>query len=114
MNIVYRLYGNDGQGGPIDYSTPLAETAGLTFAAQPLALSSDNQFAVRAMDADTGCEEANTDARVRIIIDANGQDVSARPNAPHALFARPLVGGTCCLTWGYNSRGQAGIPAGFY
>jgi hypothetical protein len=114
MNIVYRVYANDGQGGLIDYSTPIATTPGLTCTTPALALASNNVFAVRAFDSDVGIEEANTMARVRIIIDSNGQDVSSQPNAPHALSVRPLASGTCRATWGYIPNGQGGGPLGFY
>jgi hypothetical protein len=114
MSIVYNIYANDGHGGYIDYSTPIASTPGLTFVTPPLALSSDNLFAVRAFDSALGIEEANTDARVRVIIDANGQDITAQPNPPHAIFVRALAGGTCRATWAYNTAGQAGESTGFF
>ena len=72
MAISYNIYANDGMGGDVDYSTPIATTSDLTYATGPLATPSDNTFAVRAFDTASCIEEANTDARVRIILDASG------------------------------------------
>src|SRR5205823_5244328 len=74
---------------------------------------SDNRFAVRAFDTASGIEEANTDARVRVLIDPAGNDVTARPNPINGLSARRTAGGTCRLAWGYDSTGQGGPPSRF-
>jgi hypothetical protein len=113
MAISYNIYANDGAGGDVDYTTPIATTSDLSYATGPLAASSDNTFAVRAFDTVSGIEEANTDARVRIVVDANGNDVTARPNAVVGLSARPTVGGTCWVSWGYDPAGQGGPPSTF-
>ena len=113
MAILYNVYANDGLGGAVNYASPIASTASLSFTTGSLPPSSDTTFAVRAMDASTGLEEANTEARVRVVLDANGQDISARPNAPTALMARATAGGGCLATWGYNPVGQGGLPTGF-
>ena len=113
-NFIYNIYSNGGTGGPVDYSTPIATTASLSYVTGTLAAPSDNTFAVRCLDPSTNLEEANTDARVRIVIDANGLDVSSRPNPPDALVVRPTANGGCKVSWSYSSAGQGGLPSGFF
>ena len=113
MAIAYHIYANDGRGGEVDYSAPVATTSDLSFAAGPLLAPSDNWFAVRALDTASGIEEANTDARVRLLIDPAGNDVTAQPNPANGLSARRTAGGTCRLAWGYDSTGQGGAPSRF-
>ncbi len=113
MPVSYHVYANDGRGGAVDYSTPIATTAALAYAAGPLAAPSDTTFAVRAFDAASGIEEANTDARVRIIVDADGNDATARPNAPLGLSATPMAGGALLVAWSYDPTGQGGPPSRF-
>ena len=119
MAISYHVYGNDGQGGSIDYTVVVATIAAASasplgsFTTGPLGAPSDNSFAVRAFDDVSGVEEANTDARVRVVIDAGGQDVSSRPNAVVGLSVRWAVGNVCLVSWGYASAGQGGAPTQF-
>ncbi len=113
MAISYHVYANDGQGGPVDYSKPVATTSGTSQAIGPLAAPSDNTFAVRAFDEASGIEEANTVARARVVIDAAGRDVSARPNAVIGLAAGPVAGGGCWVSWCYQAKGQGDVPARF-
>lgn len=113
MSLQYRVYANDGQGGPVNYSSPIATTAALSYSPAPLAAPSDSTFAVRAFDPVTGLEEANTEARVRILLDAQGQDISNRPNAPRALSVRATAGGGCQVRWAYSTAGQSSPPLGF-
>jgi hypothetical protein len=113
MAISYNIYANDGHGGLVNYDAPIATTSGTTWTVGPLAAPSDNRFAVRAFDAVSGIEEANTDARVRVVIDALGNDVTARPNAVLGLSANPTAGSTCSVIWGYDSTGQGGPPSTF-
>ena len=113
MAISYNIYANDGRGGLVSYQTPVASTADHTHVVGPLAAPSDNSFAVRAFDTVSGIEEANTDARVRIIIDDSGNDVTARPNAVIGPSVRPMAGGTCWVSWGYDTTGQGGAPSRF-
>jgi hypothetical protein len=114
MAISYNVYANDGLGGEVNYATPIATTTGLTCIVGILAFPSDNTLAVRAFDSGSGIEEANTDARVRIVIDASGNDVTTQPNAVIGLHARPTAGGTCWVAWGYDTTGQGGPPAQFH
>lgn len=121
MATSYHVYRNDGQGGPIDYDHPIATvgadpadpTAGLTFTPGPLLRPSDNLFAVRAFDDVSGIEEANTDARVRLILDAAGVDVSSRPGPVVGLAARWSLGDEALVSWGYQAAGRGGPPARF-
>ncbi len=119
MAISYHVYSNDGQGGAIDYTTVVATIPAASatpfgsFSAAPLASPSDNSYAVRAFDDVSGVEEANTDARVRVVIDAQGRDISSQPNAVVGLAVRWTVGETCLVSWGYTSAGQGGAPTRF-
>lgn len=97
--LQYHVYSNDGAGGPVDYSNPIAATAGLTFNTLPLAPNSDHTFAVRASDPATGLEEENTNCRVRIVTDAASQDISARPAPPLSLTALRMAGGGIQVHW---------------
>jgi hypothetical protein len=106
MAIVYRVYTNGRAGGPVDYSTPIASTSSLSYSAGPLSPSSDTTFAIRAFDTTTGIEESNSDAQVRLILDENGVDVSARPNPAHALSLSRASGGACRVSWAYAPNDQ--------
>lgn len=114
MAIAYHIYGNDGAGGSVDYSTILATVSTLSWSPPPLAAPSDNTFAVRAYDTVTGREDRNTDAAVRIVIDAAGNDITARPKAPVALSVTPTAAGGAHVGWQYDPAGQAGAPTGFH
>jgi hypothetical protein len=113
MAISYNIYANDGVGGPVNYTTPVATTAGLTYVSAPLPPGSDTTFAVRALDTSTSLEEANTDASTRIILDANGGDMSGRPNPPHAVALSAVSGGGCLVSWAFDAAAQFGTPVGF-
>jgi hypothetical protein len=99
MSISYHVYKNDGAGGPIDYTTVVATTAGLSYVTAALAMGSSNTFGVRAFDTVTGYEELNTDARVTINVSATGADVTNVPPAPAALTAFAGPGGTATVRW---------------
>jgi hypothetical protein len=113
MAISYNIYANDGQGGVVTYDSPIATTNELTWTVGPLEFPSDNTFGVRAFDTILGIEEANTDARVRIVIDADGNDLTSQPNAVLGLSATAMAGGTCWVTWGYDTTAQGGSPSLF-
>ncbi|MDE2508694.1 MAG: hypothetical protein KGM43_15900 [Planctomycetota bacterium] len=114
MSIIYNIYSNNNSGGAVNYAAPIASTAALSFTTSTLPPGSDTTFAIRAQDTATGLEEANTIVVRRVILDANGNDVSAQPNAPHALQAAPTAGGGCSVSWAYQSQGQGAPPNGFY
>src|SRR5438309_1221755 len=112
MPIAYNIYASHGAGGPVNYAAPIATTTGLTFTTGPLPPGSDTTFAVRALDTSTNLEESNTDALVRIVLDANGADVSGRPNPPHAVVLSPAPAGSCLVSWAFAAV-QSGKPVGF-
>ena len=69
MAISYNIYANDGAGRRRQLRTPIATTTGSHVRwRRDLAAPSDNTFAVRAFDTTSGIEEANTEARVRIVL----------------------------------------------
>lgn len=109
MPVSYHIYKNDGDGGPVDYATPVATTPSTSFAVGPLPVPSDTTFGVRAFDPATGAEEMNTDAVVRIRLDAGGQPVAPPPNPVHALCVFPQAGGELRVAWAYHPA--QGVPA---
>ena len=113
MVIEYHIYANDGAGGPVDYANPIGSTSGPTFLTEPLAVSTDTTFAVRAFDAESGLEEENTDARVRIILDTAGSDISARPAPPIGLTIEATVGGGVRVRWMTPKSVLFGRPLGY-
>ena len=113
MPISYHIYASDGRGGDVNYAAPIATTTALSFVVPGLAPSTDNRYAVRAFDATSGIEEANTEAVVRVVLDSGGVNISSRPNAVVGLSARPTAGGTCWVRWGYDPSGQGGPPSSF-
>ena len=48
MATIYNVYGNDGAGGPVDYSAPVATTSATTWSSAPLAAPGLHRCAVRA------------------------------------------------------------------
>ncbi len=102
MPVSYHIYKNDGNGGPVDYGTPVATTASTSLAVGPLPASGDTTFAVRAFDPATGSEELNTDALVRIRLDAGGQPLAPPPNPVHALCVFPQAGGRIRVAWAHQ------------
>ncbi len=114
MAIQYRIYSNHGGGGPVDYTTPLATTPGLSYVAGPLAAASDTTFVVRAFDPSTGFEDANTGPGVRLRIGPDGSDLSGLPGPPRDLSLTPVAGGGCRVGWSYPPAPAAGgTPTGF-
>jgi hypothetical protein len=108
----YRIYGNGGGGGPIDYSTPLATTASLTWTSGALAAGSRWRFAVRAFDTTSGLEETNVDAVVLLDLDAARRDVTSLPSPPEHLTVDPAAGGAV-VHWSYPFTAAATRPTGF-
>jgi len=113
MTIAYHVYGNRGDGGPVDLSSPLLTTTDLSCVIGPLGLSTDNTFLVRAFDTVTGLEEANTMATVRVSIGSDGVENTGLPNAPQALTLSAITGGGCLVGWVYAPMFGKGLPAGF-
>jgi hypothetical protein len=50
---------------------------------------------------------------MRIVLDANGVDVSNCPNPPHAVVLSPGPGGSCLVSWAFDAAVQSGTPVGF-
>jgi hypothetical protein len=113
MAIVYNIYANDGVGGPVNYTTPISTTTSLSYVTGMLPAGSDTTFAVRAKDTASNLEEANTDARVRVALDTNGNDIGGRPNPPHALVLSTAAGGGCLVSWAYFQGVGSATPVGF-
>jgi hypothetical protein len=113
VTIQYHIYTNDSAGGPVDYQTPIATVSATSFAAPPLAAGSDTTFAIRAFDPSSGLEEANVDARVRVILDALGNDITGRPAPVLGLSARAAAGGSIVVNWVRNPAAQADRPTGY-
>jgi hypothetical protein len=113
MAIVYQVFSNGGTGGPVDYSAPIATVTGTSYTTGVLAAPGDYRFAVRASDPATGLADANTQATVRILLDASGDDVGGVPNPPFAPVAMPTAGGGCLVAWSYFPAGQVVAPTSF-
>jgi hypothetical protein len=113
MAISYNIYVNDGQGGVVTYDSPVSMTEELTWTSGTLEFPSDTTFGVRAFDTVSGIEEANTDARVRIVLDSSGNDVTSQPNGVLGLSATATAGGTCWVSWGYDATAQGSAPSQF-
>jgi hypothetical protein len=112
--LHYRIFGNGGSGGPVDYSTIIVETASLSFSPPALGAPSDNTFAIHTFNTVTGLEEAGVDARVHIVIDASGVDITNRPAAPLNLGATVLAGGSVAIHWQKSPIAAGGRPTGFH
>lgn len=108
----YHVYANQGDGGPIDYSTPVATTDGLEWTTQPLA-AGEWRFGVRAFGSVSGLEEENVDAAVLIIVDPSGADITNRPAPPFGLRLRNETGGRVIAEWTHPGGVGAERPTGF-
>jgi hypothetical protein len=106
VTVRYRVYGAAAPDGPVDDAAPIADVAGLSWATPPLAAGA-NPFLVRAYDDATGLEEQGVGARVDILIDAAGADLTARPGPVAGLAARPTGPGTCRIEWAYPPAAEA-------
>jgi hypothetical protein len=113
-NLEYHVYANTGVGDAINYNSPVATTASLTFTTAPLTFPGIWRWGVRAFDPVTMLEEENLDAAVTIILDAAGVDITNRPKAPSQLRAIPRAAGTIRVEWAYNTINPSPIPTGFH
>lgn len=111
MATQYRIFGNGGTGGAVDYTIVLHATASLSWSPPALSPGSDWTFAVRAYDTVTGYEEPNVDARVRIQLDGTGADLGLRPMAPVGLRV-DAIGGGVRVSWGCV-RSATPVPTAF-
>ncbi|MEW4569306.1 hypothetical protein AB1L88_15685 [Tautonia sp. JC769] len=99
-DIEYRIYANDGEGGPIDLSAPWKTTRAEDSVAGPsLTPDAHWRFLVRAYDRDLGLEEDGTDAVVELITDGDGNDVTLRPRPVQFAMAMPGEAGELVVLW---------------
>jgi hypothetical protein len=108
--LHYNIYINSGSGGPVDYSDPIGAVMTTTWTTSGLAAPGTWSFGVRA--ADGNGEEENLDCAVTIVLDASGNDISARPAPPIGLRAFPLAGGAVRVEWYYTPVRES-APVGF-
>ena len=109
----YHVYANAGDGGPIDYSTPVAAVDGLDWTTPPLAFPGSHRFGVRAFGSISGLEEENVDAEVLIVLDDAGRDVTNRPAPPFGLRLHAETGGRIVAEWGHPGGTRENAPTGF-
>ena len=112
MPISYNVYANNGLGGPIDFSAPVATVASPTWTSGDLAAPGAWSFSVRAANANG--EEQNLDCAVTIVLDGNGADITNRPAPPAGLRAFATAGGGVRVEWSYPPTRGPGTPAGFH
>ena len=111
-NISYNIYANTGLGDPINFSTPIATTALLTYTTGPLTYPGTWSFDVRAFN--VWGEEQNLDCQVTFTLNAAGIDISNVPPPPSGLRAFPLAGGAIRVEWTYPPTTGAMAPTGFH
>jgi hypothetical protein len=109
----YRIYGNGGGGGPIDYTTPLATTASLTWTSGVLAAGSRWRFGLRAFDTVSGLEETNVDAVVTLDLNTSQRNITNLPFPPEHLTVDPVAGGAV-VHWSYPFTAAANRPNAFF
>jgi hypothetical protein len=113
-DVAYNIYGNDGAGGPIDYSTPITNTTETSWSSASLASPGSWKFGVRAVRVADGLEERNLDAAITLNLDTASADVSARPLPPSGLRAIPRPLGVVRVEWGYHLVDRTRAPVGFH
>lgn len=111
--ISYVIYKNLVSAGPVDLSAPYGTSATLTFDTSALAYPFTHNFLVRSYDTVTGIEDVGTDARVTIVLDAAGSDVTGRPAAPIGLSAQAIANGGIRVEWSYLPVPGAAAPTSF-
>lgn len=114
MAIQYNIYQNDGLGGPVDRSTPVATVSGLTWTTAALAAPGEYEWIVLAEDTVSGLESLDAEARASLILDATGADITGRPAPALGVSTLALAGGEAEVTWSYPEGWSAlPIPTGF-
>lgn len=111
--VSYSIYGNDGAGGPIDYSTAIGTTNDVFWITGPLSVPGLHRFGVRATSILSGLEESNADAVVEIALDATGVDVTSRPAPVANLRAYAAAAGVVRVEWTHVMPSGANRPTGF-
>lgn len=112
MAITYNVYANDGLGGPIDYSIPIA--GGLTGTTWQTGVLAPGEWSFDVRAGNAFGEEQNVDVAATIDINANGQDASNIPAPPVALSAISIGGGRIRVEWSYPPTPSAQYPTGFH
>jgi hypothetical protein len=112
--LFYHVYGNLGQGGQIDYTTPIALVAGHTWTSTTVTVPGQYKLGVRAFDPITGLEDQNIDAAIDLVIDAQGNDVTDVPPSPVGLRAFPVAGGKLRVEWTCPCGSTWRQPTGFH
>jgi hypothetical protein len=112
--INYQVFSNAGS-GPINYASPIASTAGLTYTTFSLAYPDTWRFGVRAYWVIAGLEEQNLEAACTIVLSAGGADITNLPLPPIGLFAFATAGGSIRVEWTYPGISVAAKkPTGFH
>lgn len=111
MATSYNVYKNNGSSGPVDYTTVVANVSALTYTASALSFPSDTTFAIRATDGTN--VETNVDARVRIVLDASGNDITGVPNSVGMISAIANASGSIRVDWVYRTPESGPVPTGF-
>lgn len=109
----YHVYANAGDGGPIDYSAPVATVDGLEWTTPVLTAPGEHRFGVRAFGSLSGLEEENADAAVLIVLNDAGDDVTNRPAPVFGLRLRSETGGVVVAEWSHPGGVGANRPTGF-
>ncbi len=110
--LYYNIYTNQGAGEAVRYTSPIASLVSTFWTSPTLASPGTWSFGVRA--ADVNGEEQNLDANVTIVLDASGNDITARPSPPVGLRAFPLPSGSARVEWFSPLARGASAPMGFH
>jgi hypothetical protein len=110
--LGYHVYSNRGTMWYIDYDNPIATVYDLTWTSGPLSYPDTWQFGVRAFN--QYGEEQNLDCYVELILDANGNNITNRPNPPTGLRAFATAGGGARVEWIYPRVLGPTAPTGFH
>ena len=109
--LRYHVYANAGDAGPINLSTPVYDTAGLSWTTT-LYRTGVWRFLVRAYDTATMLEESNGDS-ITVAIRSDWVDVTNMPAAPTGLSVVAIKGGVLRVVWAYRSTSVGSRPLGF-
>lgn len=110
--LHYNIYRNSGTGDALEYTSPIASLISTSWTSPSLASPGSWSFGIRA--ADVNGEEQNLDAIATIVLDASGNDISARPSPPVGLRAFPLPNGSARVEWFSPMARGSSAPMGFH
>lgn len=114
FGIFYKIYCNDGQGGPIDYSSAIAQVPDLQWTSDVLPAGASLRFGVRSHDARSGLQEENLDASIALKLDDQGRDTTLAPLPPIGLRAIDLGGGRARIEWAVVGSPASRAPTRFH